>query len=195
MSSKKHLTLALLAGFVVLVLGFGLLVWPALSKTNEITARIADLDHKNRTLDTRTEQIKELTKNVDDAEVEASRALKRIPNSPEIADLMRQLSMPVDGYYVADQTFTARGSKPAAADEDMTARALPVTVTMTAHYDAVLEILRRAESMDRLVRVASVRVNRDPERSNIETDDDAMLIATIDLEAIYQPLDGGGRQP
>lgn len=195
MSSKKHLMLALLAGFLVLAIGTGLLVWPALSETNATTERIADLDHKNRTLDERTEQIQQLKEQVADAEASAKHELKRIPDAPEVADLMRQLSMPVDGYLVADQTFTTNVSKEASSDASVTARAVPVTVDMEARFEAIQEVLRRAESSDRLVRVASVRISRHPDRSNLETDDDAMLKASIMLEAIYEPRMVGGVSP
>jgi len=195
MSSKRHLILALAASMVVLAIGFGLLVWPALSRTTEVTADIADLDHKNKTLEERTALIGRLVEELDSAKDRAKNTLKRIPNSPEIAELIRQLSMPVDGYFVADQTFTAGRSKEASPDEDVTARAVPLTVDVVARYDAVLELIRRAESSDRLVRVASVRVRRHPDKSNIESDNDAMLIASITLEAVFDPSATGSGLP
>jgi len=187
MSSKKHFMLALAAGVLVLVVGFGLLVWPSLSSAATINARITDLDHKNRTLDQSTEEIKQLTELVEQAQAQASKSLKTVPARSLVADLMEELSMPEDGYLVTDQTFTTGREKPASMDEKVTARAVPLIVDMVARYDAVMEVIRRAESADRLVRVSSVRMHRHPERSNVEKDDEALLIASITLEAIFDP--------
>jgi Tfp pilus assembly protein PilO len=194
-SSRKHLALAMLAGFLVFALGFGVLVWPSLSRASEIDDRIAELAHKNKTLDSRTDLVAQLTQEVADAEARAGKMLKRIPDAEEVADVMKQLSMPVDGYYVADQSFTTGQSRRAATDENITARAIPITVDLVARYEALLELIRRAEASERLVRIASVRVHRHPDRSNLESDDDALLIASITIDAIYQPRMVGGARP
>jgi Tfp pilus assembly protein PilO len=195
MSSRKHLVMSLIAAVIVTVAGFGLLVWPSLAQATQVAADIEELNHKNRTLEERTLLVKELNAELEAARAHAARTLKRIPTSPDPAELLQQLSMPVDGYYVADQTITASPSRQAALDETITARAMPLTVDLVARYDAVQEIISRAETTDRLVRVASIRVRRHPEKSNIARDDEALLLASITLEAIFDPSSSGSSRP
>ena len=195
MRSSKHLAFSLIAAVVVLAAGLGLLVWPTLTQASQVAADIEDLDHKNRTLEERTEVVKELSKELDAARATAAYAMKRIPARPDLHEMLHQLSMPVDGYMVADQKIDSGTTKPAASDESITAWAVPITVTLVARFEAVQEMLRRAESMDRLVRVASVSVRRHPEKANLATDDDALLQASIMLEAIFDPGANGSAKP
>ena len=190
MSSKKHLALALLAALIVFGAGFGLLVWPALREASDVTAQIEELGHKNRTLEERTGLVQLLHQELATARSKVARTLKRIPASGETYDLLEQLSMPADGYFVVDQEIAAERSKEAVLDEEISARAVPVTVVLEARYEAVQEIIRRAEASDRLVRVASVNVRRHPDKSSVANDDDALLKATIKLEAIFDPHAG-----
>ncbi len=189
MSSKKHLLLAFIAAAIVFALGFGVLVWPPLRNAAQVTADIQELDHKNRTLEERTELVKQLSEELKTARAKAARTLKRVPNSPEIADLLHQLAVPVDGYLVYDRATSAGRVKEATTDGEVTARAVPVTVDLVARYQAVRDLIERIETSDRLVRVTSVRLRRDTERSNVETEDEAVLIASITLEAIFDPAE------
>lgn len=194
MSSKRHFVLALVAGAVVFVIGFSLLVWPAMSRAGDVSESMEDLDHKNRTLEERTALVHQLAEELEVAKARAARMLKHIPDSPEIAELVDHLSMAEDGYHMVRQTFTTGRDKEAATDESVTARARPLTVDLVARYSAVLDIIRRAEASDRLIRVTSMRMHRHPDESSVATDDDAVLIASITLEAIYDPTTKGSRR-
>jgi DNA-binding LacI/PurR family transcriptional regulator len=94
------------------------------------------------------------------------------------------LSLPIDARTVRDQTFTAGSPSAAAAGEDFPELAVPLTVDMEATFDSVFALIRIAEQMDRLVRVASVRMAADRTEDLEET---PVLTATIGLEVIYEP--------
>ena len=64
------------------------------------------LHHKGENYDAQARRIATLTKQVELMTHRMETELKAIPETPDIADLMRRLSMPVDGVYVYDQTFT-----------------------------------------------------------------------------------------
>jgi hypothetical protein len=54
---------------------------------------------------------------------------------------------------------------------------------MEARFDAVFALLRAAESMDRLLRVTSIKVVSD----RLQDDDQPFTDATVVLEAVYDP--------
>ena len=116
-----------------------------------------------------------------------------IPPAPNIAGLMRRLSLPVDGRTVLDQTFTAGSPIHAGGGESTNEEAMPLTVDIEATFDSVFALIRRAETMDRLVRVVSVRMVADRKHDDRE---EPLLTATVGLEAIFdatQAEEGDGR--
>jgi hypothetical protein len=66
---------------------------------------------------------------------------------------------------------------------------MPVTADMTATFDSVLALVDTAESMNRLVRVASLRMmcKRDDQKSDVP-----LLKASVGLEVIYDPAPAAG---
>jgi hypothetical protein len=109
--------------------------------------------------------------------------LKLVPESADIAGLMRVLSLAVDGNNVRDQMFDAGDPKSAVPGSEISTQVTPLTINMDARFDAVFALLRTAESMDRLLRVASVQVacNRP------DDDDEPFTKATVVLEAVFDP--------
>ncbi|HWB20973.1 MAG TPA: type 4a pilus biogenesis protein PilO [Phycisphaerales bacterium] len=91
--------------------------------------------------------------------------------------------MPIDGDNVIDQTFQAGSPAPAVVGFDGGPQRMPITVDMTGSFHSIFSLIDRAESLPRLIRVASVRINRQP-----DPDDRPIpkLRATISLEAIYK---------
>ena len=195
---QKHIALAVAAFFGVLGFGTMILVWPVWSNTKELRAEIKGLEAKMNALDAVTEQTTLLSEELHDARTYLAQDLKRIPDAPNIADLMRRLSLRVDGVTVWDQTFTA-GSQHAPlgvkregeADDAPDIRAMPLNIDMQATFDSVFALLQSAESMDRLVRIVSLRLHADRERLN--RDGEPMLVATVGLDAIYETA--AGEQP
>lgn len=103
-----------------------------------------------------------------------------IPMSPDIASIIRALNRPVDGIQVIDQTFNAgRTPTPVPRVADGSLSSLPLTIDMVASYDVVHELLQHVERLPRLVRIASVRVER-------LADADGLVKATILLDVIFE---------
>jgi hypothetical protein len=111
--------------------------------------------------------------------------MKRVPEAPDIAELMRILSLPLDGVTVLDQEFTAADINEPVPGYDVEFMAAPLYVNMVARFDAVFALIRAAESMGQLLRVNSLRLNaqRDAEGTM------PMADASIALEVIYDPPD------
>jgi hypothetical protein len=61
---------------------------------------------------------------------------------------------------------------------------------MEASFDSVYALLQAAESMRRLVRIASIQMICD--RETVEHSDLPFITASVGLEAIYEPSDGTG---
>ena len=136
-----------------------------------------------------------------EALVVAAREMKRIPVQPDIAGLMRRLSLPVDGDSVLDQTFTAGVPRPAIEPrESRTAdttpqseeQALPLTVELVSRFDAAFALVRSAERLSRLVRIRAIRLTVvESEGGRVDrAADPPMVTASVDLDVIYDPTGG-----
>jgi hypothetical protein len=193
MTDRRHLLLTGSISLLVVVLGCVVLVWPARREARRTSAEIVRLERKIESLADAADAVERLTDELAQVRHHAAEQLKGIPDSPDVAGLMRKLSMPVDGRNVLDQTFTAGSAHPAASGDEFSEQAMPLTVDMQASFDSVFALLCASESMDRLVRVASVhlvsaRVADQPgSRSVQERPDDRMLMASVGLEVIYEP--------
>ena len=108
---------------------------------------------------------------------------KVIPESADIAGLMRVLSMPVDGVTIRDQTFTTGQPKEAVVGGDLTAMATPLTIDMVARFDSIFALIQAAESLDRLLRVESLNMVCE----HPEGEDELFASASVSLDVIYDP--------
>ncbi|MHC4082211.1 MAG: type 4a pilus biogenesis protein PilO [Planctomycetota bacterium] len=180
--------MAILTLAVVVGLGGLLLAWPAYREAAALDRQTQELRAKGERYDLQAEQIKQLKADLDEATRRVETRLKQIPETPDIAGLMRVLSLAVDETNVRDQMFDAGDPKGAAPGSELSAQVTPLTVELKARFDAVFALLRAAESMDRLLRVSSLRVvcNRPNDG------DDAFTEATVVLEAVYDPPDESG---
>jgi Tfp pilus assembly protein PilO len=154
--------------------------WPHYRAASDIQFQIAHLELRIATSDEQHISLDALVTRLSAAKNEYESALREIPVVPDMAGLMRTFSS--DGNQrngVAQQTVTF--GRPAAdpAIEDGSINILPLTVDMTANFGPVFELLARAERMDRLVRVASILVERSKEFEEL-------LDATVRLEAVFE---------
>jgi Tfp pilus assembly protein PilO len=179
--------MAVLALVMVVCLGGLLLAWPAYREAAALDRQTAELRAKGERYDLQAEEIAQLSADLDEATRRVETRLKLIPETPDIAGLMRVLSLAVDGSNVRDQMFDAGDSKDAAPGSELTARVTPLTVDLEARFDAIFALLRAAESMDRLLRVSSLRVVC----SRPDDGDDAFTKSTVVLEAVYDPPEEG----
>lgn len=186
MSTSRHLLIAVAGLVVIVLLGGAVLVWPNNREAGVVTEQIARLQKKITALSIRNKQVAQLDREVKEAARRRDAQCKRIPTSPQIADLIGRLSQEVDGVTVRDQRFTAGEPYDATIGLGSTVRAAPLTIDMVARFDSVFALIRAVETMDRLVRVALVRFHR-PRDAN-DTEDGPLVAATIRLEVIFEPL-------
>ncbi len=184
MSSNRHLGMAML--WLVLVVGTGglLLVWPAYRAATDLDRQAEVLRNKGENYDLQARRIASLTTQLDEITHRVETGLKVIPGSADIAGLMQRLSMPVDGVHVHDQTFTVGDLREAVPGGGLSARVQPLTVEVLAKFDTIFTLIRRAESMSRLLRIASITIvtERRPEYEDL-----TVAKASIVLEAVFDP--------
>jgi Tfp pilus assembly protein PilO len=185
MSSSRHLLMAVAAFVIIVVTGGALLVWPNMRETRRINDRIGELEKKIHDLTGPTQRVERLAEQVGAARRRIESDFKEIPTSPDMAGLIRKLSLPVDGLNVRDQTFTAGNATNAMLGEEYTSQAMPLSVDMKGSFQSIFELLQAAESMDRLVRITSVRVSTNREQQ--QDPDEPVLSATMSLDAIFEP--------
>ena len=187
MSNSQHLLVAVFLMFVIVVAGGAVFVVPTYRKASDARTKVANLREKVTGLSGQTEVVEQLAGEVAAVRTHVEEDLKTIPPTPDIAELMRKLSLPVDGVVVQDQTFTAGSPGEAVIGRETAAEAMPLTVEMLARFDSVFATIRAAEAMPRLVRVASVRLEAEGDGGR---GDSPMLDASVRLEAIYGTIDG-----
>ncbi len=203
MRTTKQLMLGVLGVVAVAALAAVLLIWPNYSEARGVRAQVRELEGRLAGLGDRAQAVLRLAHDVEAARKHVRNDLKVIPEGADVAGLIRKLSYPIDGVTVSDQTFTAgspadaivagtgAGSATSATGGATGAppQAMPVTAEMSATFESVLALIDNAESMNRLIRVASVRVmcKREDQKTDVP-----LLKASIGLEVIY---DAAGSMP
>ena len=186
MSSSKHLGFAILTMVSVVVLGGLLLAWPSYREAAGINLQAQLLRLKGDDHSQQARVIAALTSQLELTNRRISTGFKTIPKASDIAELMRVLSLPVDGVNIREQAFNVSGSKDAVIGQDFSAQVRPITVEMEARFDAVFALMRAAESMDRLLRITSVNVV-----CKRVADEQPFAKATVVLEAVYDTQPDG----
>lgn len=184
MPTSSRIMLGALGLFALVVVGWLLLVWPAYREAGAVHERVAELRRKSEGAVGQAREIDRLTAELEAVSKRIESEFKVIPDSPNIAGLMRALSLPVDGVTIKDQTFTAGQPKDTAAGAGFPFQALPLTVEMVARFDAVFALLRAAESQEHLVRVSSVNMSA----SRDDAQAVPLVTASVRLEAVFEPL-------
>jgi len=110
---------------------------------------------------------------------------KHVPTSPNTAQIVQVLSLDVDGIHVLDQSFVAGSTskRTTYSGEDMFS-VQPLAITIEADFNSIFSVIRKAESMDRLIRVSSIRISSQPsENLGVAT----TLEAAVGLHAPFDP--------
>lgn len=84
-----------------------------------------------------------------------------IASKPDLAGVIRRLSLPIDGRRVVDQTFTAERSGPADLGSEIRWNATPIRIELVAAWPAIAEVLHLIETMEIPNRVREFRLERD----------------------------------
>jgi hypothetical protein len=193
MASNRRIDIILIAvAAAVTITGIGL-AWPGMREAWVCRRGLEDIESKMADRPDRTDEVERLAELIEAINIKMDREFRTVPETPDVAGVVRALSVPVDGVTVRDQTFATHAPVDAAPNPNMNARATPITVDMTATFDAIYSLLRTTESMDRLVRVSSLRLGRDAKVANELHVGPPILTASIGLEAIFESDDESGR--
>lgn len=214
MPSDRNLLIAGAGVTMAIGLTAVLFIWPNYSSAASSLREVQDLQSKMELLEGQVRAIETLESEVQRVQQHIDTSMKLIPEAPDIASVIRKLSQEVDRVTVVDQTFTAgtpcealagQGSVPgsssakaaaasarsaSAASHETAMQAMPLTVDMVASFDSMFALIRNAESLNRLVRVTSVRAALSTAKHDPVPGAPPLLKAAVGLEAIYLPSDG-----
>jgi Tfp pilus assembly protein PilO len=179
--------MAVLAALLVVGLGGLLLVWPSYRELAQINLQTEVLRDKGENHHLQVRNIANLRTELDRTRDQIASDLKVIPDSPDVADVMRILSKPLDGVYVHDQTFRSGNTREAVPGSDMPVRVQPLTVEIEGRFGAIFDLIVSVESMQRLVRISSLRVECDHKADDYDW---RVAKASIVLEAVYNDASG-----
>lgn len=101
---------------------------------------------------------------------------------PDVAGVIRRLSLPIDGLRVLDQTFTAGRAGAAANDAPGTWEATPVQVELVGDWTAIHRLLELVDDLPGPVRTTALRMQR--------TEFDGSSAARLELELDVLHRDG-----
>jgi Tfp pilus assembly protein PilO len=176
----------LFATFVLLVLFGCFFIFPNYRGAQQATNDAVELELRIEQLERRQLEVEKMHEELIAMETQIQMKCKRVPSDPDMAQIVKALSLEVDGEHVFDQSFTA-GSVSTKLNQEDSFSMQPLAVTMHSDFDSIFSVIKRVESMNRLVRVSSVRVTR----KEAEADATApVLEAAIGLHAMYDTQEG-----
>ena len=111
---------------------------------------------------------------------------KHVPVLPNTAQIVQALSLEVDGVHVVDQSFVAGSTTIKASKIEDSFFVQPLAITIESNFDSIFSVIQQAESMNRLIRISSIRISR-PERDADHAT--VMLKAAVGLHAPFDPLE------
>lgn len=207
MSLSKKGWLAGIGLLALVSLVVGCIIWPNYRQAAAVRGQITSLYFRVASFGEQTNEVKELEAQLAEAQHRIANEFKLIPDDPDSATLIGKLSQDVDRVRVLDQTFQMGSPSDAiigvsdqrqpsgSAAAISVPQASPLNVDMEATFDSVFALIQNAESVNRLVRVASVRVlckrSLAPDEkdklvlSNSRGADPTIVKASVVLEAIF----------
>lgn len=99
---------------------------------------------------------------------------------PDLAGIIRTLSLPIDGSTVIDQTFTAERSGPTGFDGERSWEVTPIRIELTASWSAIANVLELIEDMETPNRMTEFKLDRD-----IEPDVEIARVS-IEIEVLHR---------
>jgi len=169
----------LMLGLLVLVAVIGF-IWPNYSRASQVSTQIVDLEGKIGRLDDARQSLKDQTEAVQELKAIQAARCRTIPRSAKVAELVRILSLEVDGVQVTDQTFRVSGRRENVDGEDRF-EGLSMIVDLEADFEHICSVIDRCASLDHLVRVTGLDVSVDRDRKQ-----GPRLQASVSIDAIYQ---------
>lgn len=187
MSSRNVILLGAL-GLVLLVVAFYLLL---LSPLLENLGQQADArDERQATLaelQAEVARLEEVRQNSPELQRQLLELNKRIPTQPEVETLVVQIEDIAQAAGVT-QTQIVRGDPvPPEGGGDFTVQ--PITMSFEGTYEELIEFLRLADDLVRLMAVNNVAYEVAEEGTTAAPDVEQNLVVEIEAEVYYQPTD------
>ena len=166
------------AGAVILVLGWLLVASPVLASIADMRAQIADVETQNDTVSARNAVLVKAESERERHEAEHAAALKQIPHEPETAEFSDLLESYADQQSVSLTRFSTGNPEEIDDAQDAATYRVPVSFTVRGGIDRVqnfLDQLQRTEA--RAILVTSVEAQ--PLDGQQDGDLDGDVVATI----------------
>ena len=187
MTSRNVILLGVI-GLVLLVVAFYfLLLGPLLENLDQ---QAAARDERQATLaevQAEVARLEEVRRNSPELQRQLLELNKRIPTQPEVETLVVQIEDIAQAAGVT-QTQIVRGEPvPPEGGGDFTVQ--PITMSFEGTYEELLEFLRLADDLVRLMAVNDVAYEVAEEGTTAAPDVEHNLVVEIDAEVYYQPTD------
>jgi Tfp pilus assembly protein PilO len=166
--------------FVLSVLFVCFLIVPNYNNAESASIESSKLEAKIQQLTLRQAEVETMRLDYQASKDHVNSNCKLVPASPDMSRIVQALSLEVDGLKVLDQSFTAGNTSMKTPMDGFSVQ--PLAVTLHADFDSIFSVIQNVESMNRLVRVSSIRLTRR------ESDADSTapaLEAAIGLHAMY----------
>ena len=187
MSSRNVILLGAL-GLVVLVVAFYFLLLGRLLENLDQQAEARDQRQATLVeLQAEVARLEEVQRNSPELQRQLLELNKRIPTQPEVETLVVQIEDIAQTAGVT-QTQILRGDPvPPEGGGDFTVQ--PITMSFEGTYEELLEFLRLANDLVRLMAVNNVAYEVAEEGTTAAPDVEQNLVVEIDAEVYYQPTD------
>lgn len=181
MSTNRNM---LLLGTVVLlgVMAARFLVHPLHARAEEIDREYAELLDRVDGWPGEEAVLAPIRNELDRRRAMAEKEQRPVPAHPDLAGLIRRLSLEIDGDRVIDQTFVAGRRGPAATAAPDSWRSIPLTMELVSEFEALNELLVRIENSPDPVRITRLSIERVEKPGN----GPSVARATLVLDAVYR---------
>ena len=187
MTAGRHAAIAAVLAAAGIVFGTIFLVRPADRQTWATYEEVAELTPLIATAPVHHARLHDLGYALDELSAHVRNVCRSVPATRDVADVIEALRPALDGRAVRHHAIRP-GSPRASRD----ARIVPLTIEMEGPFDSIFECLRRAETMERPVRVTSVAMNVLDEETR---DRPPILAASIGLEVVFDSSGQGEGLP
>ncbi|MEE3001833.1 MAG: type 4a pilus biogenesis protein PilO [Planctomycetota bacterium] len=161
--------------------------WPNYARAHQFAEEAAVLDAKIGHLVDAESEVEQRRTDLARLRAERDQICLGVPDHPDVANLMKHLSIGINGDTVIDQTFTVRGTPDSAGNDRF--EILPLVVEMDTTFEHAFNMIRRVEKLNRLVRVTSVQM--EGSRKSFESGS-GTIQASVGLDVVYERSDSKG---
>lgn len=172
----------MLVGTLLLTILFvGFFIVPNYNISTHASSEADLLEDRIEQLQLRQLEVEQMHRDFNSMQVKVQDECKQVPSTPDMSQIVKALSLDVDGRHVLDQSFTA-GSITSHPKLENIFEVQPLAVSLHADFKSIFTVIQNVESMNRLVQISSVRVSR----KEADADKTApVLEAAIGLHAMY----------